>query len=127
MLKEESNKPEKRRQAKDQKAVGSKRQEMLAVIAGGVVNQSVSTLPPEEASASIIDEDGQHQMIMDVDETGVDMENMNEYMIEDADEAQLNYEPRNDYTDNGYDSKKQSIMDSREDDESPGDLTSLIE
>ena len=44
----------------------------------------------------------------------------------DDDSAQLNYEPRNDYTDNGYDSKKQSIAESKEE-KSPGDLTSLIE
>ena len=64
MLKEESNKPEKRRQARDQKAVGSKRQEMMAVIAGGIIDQSTSTLPPEEAS------------IVNVEETVVEIEDM---------------------------------------------------
>ena len=41
-------------------------------------------------------------------------------------DVQHSYEPRNDYTDNGYDSKKQSIAESMEE-KSPGDLTSLIE
>ena len=50
MLKEEANKSDKRKKAKESIAMGGKRKEMIALIAG---TQSTSTLRDEEGEVSV--------------------------------------------------------------------------